>query len=759
MRKGLLITLFLLGSQVLLSALPREPRYLVILAQFQDQSFTLEAPASLVRDMLSKQDFNYDGATGSVLDYYKYNSKGAFCPSFDVFGPVTLNGRMLDYGRDVFEQGERVGDIAHERAILEACELVDDQVDFTDYDADRDGYVDLVIVVYAGYNQAWGGKADALWSQQWDVRNSQDGHVIEMRLDGVGLGQYLSVSELFGASGSHLCGIGPVCHELGHFLGLPDFYDTDGSKDGNAGALYGFSLMGNGLYNNDGHTPPTLNALELKMLDWLPESDFQPLPSGNVQLKTVQEGGVYVSSTDTSGEFFLYEYRNGKGWDAPLPEGLVIYRVDQSQRMVGDHKAAFLWTDWHTYNGLNADATHPCFHLIPASHPELLAYDATLATGRMVYPGLDQVLFYEPVDWEGNFTGLQITNIGLEQDAAHFRVLRNDTANINGRVYDLAGRALEGVTVSLEGLNLTAVTDADGFFFLPLAEGGETLFTLLASKTGYLPVTEEVSLGAHRMVSVALTLPGEDDARVNTLSRYDKSAQMGFFRGAAMMGGVRFGTDYLFPYVGQELKNVVFYPYMQPSFDGEVYVVVDLDEERVLTRKVEYLQKGPYFRNEVDLSDAHIVIPEGRELFIGYGTPRASDRFRVGTVYPGGEGNSYYCPFNEEVSSWKPMYVGSLGIYMDVALSARTGEKLDALSLDELGYSYIELPAATLRAGERLPLRVRTGADVSAVNWTLNGVALSSDSVLLTAGTHKLRARLTYVDGRVEVLEVSLEVN
>ncbi len=758
MRKGLVFISFLLGAQLLLSASSQPPRYPVILVGFEDQAFSLEESAALVQQMLSKHNFNYDGATGSLLDYYEYNSGGRFCPEFDVYGPVTLSHRMQDYGRDVYSHGERVGDKAQELVILEACQLVDDQVDFSKYDADGDGVLDLVIVVFAGYDQSAGGKADALWAQQWDVRRHENAEVNNARLDGVALGQYMTAPELQGATGTRLCGIGTLCHEMGHFLGLPDFYDTNGSKSGNSGGVYGFSLMGEGAHNNDGHTPPTLNALELYLLGWLEDDAFDSLPEGIVRLKTVREGGMYVSPTGTEGEFFLYEYRNGQGWDAPLPEGLVIYRVDQSARMVGEHSALSLWEDWRNYNGINCLASHPCFHIVPASAPDALAYDVTLSAGRMVYPGLDQVLFYEPVDWEGAYTPYQLTNIGLEEGAVHFRVLKNAGANVNGCIYDLSGTPLKGVSVCLEDVEGAALTDADGFFSLPISSE-ESLLTLSATKVGYAPLTWDVSMDGRRMVSVSLRMSGEADARQNPLSSYDKEAQMGYYQSVSVLGGVRFGPEDLFPYVGQELREVAFYPYLLPSFDGEIYVVVDLDGERVLTRKVETLHKGPYFKQILDISDAHIIIPEGRELYIGYGSNSESASFRVGTVYPGHEGNSFYSPFSLAQSSWRKMYVKTLGIYMDVALSATVLEQLDATSLCDHGYAYIEPPQGSLHVGDRFPLKVQAPEGVKTVNWTVDGRAANGLYVTVKAGTQTIRARLEYEDGRVEVVELLLQVD
>ena len=759
MRKGLFFTIFLLWTQALLAA-AGSPRYVVVLAQFKDQKFTLEEPAALVQDLFCKQGFNYDGATGSVSEYFKDVSGGVYQPVFDVFGPVTLPGKMQDYGKDVYKQGVRIGDIATEKAVLDACRQIDADVDFSSYDADGDGFVDLVIVLYAGYNQAQGGKADAIWSQEYSVQCSSDPEVTAARLDGVGLGEYVATSELMGASGGRLTAIGPICHEMGHFLGLPDFYDTDGAQGGHAAGAYDFSLMDNGLYNNEGHTPPAMNALELNLLGWLPDEALRPLPSeGTVRLPSVAEGGVYVSRTETPDEFYLYEYRSGKGWDAPLPKGMVIYHVDRNaDRMVGSHTAAWLWENWQDYNGLNTQASHPCFHLIPSSKPSLLAYDATLPASRMVFPGLDRVLGYEPVSWEGEVLPVQLTSIELEEDAVRFRVLTDAGSNINGRVRDTAGKPLEGVSVALSD-GEAVLTDAEGYFLLPLSSGLE-ICSLTLSKPGYAPLVEEVSMDGRRMVCLALTLSGEDEALARDLSKYDVDAQLGYFPTLSVLGGVRFGPEELYPYVGQELKEVVFYPYMQPSFDGEVFLVVDLDGERILSHKVDNLHKGPYFKQIVDISDAHILIQEGRELYIGYGCASEDAGFRVGTVYPGVEGNSFYSAFSLEQSAWKPMYVKNLGIYMDVALSATLLEKRGAASLTELGYAYIEpVHGRTLKAGDRYPLKAYVPEDVISVNWSLDGRVVSGESVLLEAGTQKLRARLVYRDGREEVLELLLKVN
>lgn len=751
MKKLLLAIGFLLVSISSLAQAEKEQRFLTILVEFEDVRFSLEEPRSLVEDMLTLPGFDLFGATGSVTDYYSDNSGGRYVPFFDVLGPVTLDKPMAAYGKDLTDHGVRVRDIAPERAIYEACIALDDTLDYSLYDADNDGFIDLIIVIFAGYDQASGGPSDALWAQQWNVqRYDDDPEVTDALFDEVKLGQYILAPELAGASDTQLVGIGSLCHELGHFLGLPDWYDTNGTELGNAGGVYGFSLMGTGLYNNDNHTPPTLNALELCLLDWSNESDLEELPEGPVRLEA---GQSYITSTGTEGEYYLYEYRDGKGWNSPLPAGLVIYHVDRSDRE--------RWDNWREYNDLNADAMHPCFYLIPSAKPETLVYDISLTPVRMVYPGLNKVLYYEPRGWDGNDMGVQITNITLEDDAVCFWVLKDAGSNINGRVFDIFGQPLEGVTLALEGFEgITDVSRADGFFCLTLPpEGEETLFSLIALKEGYLPVSEEVSLENGHMISLSLVLPAMEEASERPLSKYDKQDQLGYFSTPAILGGVRFTPEDLFPYVGQRLTEITFYPYMQASFEGDVYVVVDLGGERILSRQVTELNKGPYFKNSVDISDADIIIPEGKELYIGYGSPSSDAGFRIGTVYPAPKGNSFYSTFSLYYSSWKDMYVKTLGIYMDVALSGTVTEQLEAQDLTQLGYSYIEPFDGRWEEGEEYPLVLHAAPGVVSCQWTLDGEPVTGNSIILEMGTKVLQAHLRYGDGRSETLEVVLKVN
>ena len=79
--------------------------------------------------------------------------------------------------------------------------------------------------------------------------------------------------------------------------------------------------------------------------------------------------------------------------------------------------------------------------------------------------------------------------------------------------------------------------------------------------------------------------------------------------------------------------------------------------------------------------------------------------------------------------------------------------------LSALGFSTIALPSGELRAGDEMPLRVCTPAQSApdSVQWFYDGGSVGSESLVLTSGTHTLRAVLVR-GGASEELTVELQV-
>ena len=63
---------------------------LVILVEFSDTHFTIPAPKDSFSSLLNAEGYNYQGAKGSVRDYFITNSDSLFFPNFNVVGPIRL---------------------------------------------------------------------------------------------------------------------------------------------------------------------------------------------------------------------------------------------------------------------------------------------------------------------------------------------------------------------------------------------------------------------------------------------------------------------------------------------------------------------------------------------------------------------------------------------------------------------------------------------------------------------------------------------
>lgn len=365
-----------------------------LLVAFKDKPFSLSDPKTMFENLLNQPGYSYDGGTGSVRDFYLDNSHGVFEPIFDVYGPYTVSNNMSYYGNR---------DTDASKAILEAARALDSEIDFSRYDVDNDGSVDMLLMFYAGYNEAEGAPEATIWPHQSSINSST-------RFDGKTLGRYFCTSELKGTRGTTMCGIGTTTHEFGHSLGLPDFYDTNYNTNGRAGGLYAFSTMCSGSYNNSSRTPPRFNAEERIMLNWMTEDDLTELSAGYTDIPTIQTDKGYKISTDVEGEYFILETRDGTSWDEPLPKGLLVYHVDKSKiHSVGGITAYNHWAHWEWYNKINAFGDHPCFYIIPAGNPSSLNYSG--GANRIVFPGSANVTSYIPVTWDQHDQGIMLDKI------------------------------------------------------------------------------------------------------------------------------------------------------------------------------------------------------------------------------------------------------------------------------------------------------------------------------------------------------------
>ena len=396
--------------------------FLVILVEFSDLAYTTcEDPNAAFSALLNEAGYSENGGTGSAHDYFLENSNGRFEPVFDVFGPVTLPNKKSYYGANDYSGNDK----RPEEALIDGCKLLDDEIDFSQYDSDGDGEVDMVLMYYAGYGEADSNDSESIWPHEWSLGSAGK----SLKLDGVKINTYACTNEKngIGQNKGKMCGIGTACHEFGHALGLPDLYDTDYNSNGYAGGLYSYSVMCSGAYNNEGRTPPYYCFEERKYLGWVSDSDYLEFgETGVYSISPINTEMVYRTLTDMDGEYFLYENRTKTGWDKYISEaGLIVYHIDKSSRKVGWSTAWNLWNNWESSNSINAYGSHPCYYIIPANDQSSLNYVTYSGGYEVEKPGVAfpyrNVNSYVPVSWNGVEGVIRFSDISYKNNTVTLR--------------------------------------------------------------------------------------------------------------------------------------------------------------------------------------------------------------------------------------------------------------------------------------------------------------------------------------------------
>ena len=269
-------------------------------------------------------------------------------------GPFTTQREREYYGKDVNNEDQHADSI-----VIEGCLALAGQVNFSDYDWNGDGEVEQVIVIYAGNGQndsSADDRDETIWPHQWALSQYKPGKAHKQ--NGVIIDTYCVINdEIRGASD----GFGTVAHEFSHCLGLPDFYQTEGSahsKD-NFGT---YDLMHRGCYNGESWCPANYTAFEKYSLGW-----YKPVPLTEAitisGLKPMSDGGeaYQIDNDGNTNEFYLLENRTKSGWDTHIPgEGLIITHYDYDANA------------WYN-NSVNNTANHQRAVIVPANNSEKTA--------------------------------------------------------------------------------------------------------------------------------------------------------------------------------------------------------------------------------------------------------------------------------------------------------------------------------------------------------------------------------------------------
>ena len=454
---------------------------LVILVAFNDKDFA--TPKSTFEKMANQEGYTENGAIGSVHDYFYDNSYGKFDLTFDVVGPYKASKSWAWYGENFggSDQAHRVSEL-----IQFAMKEAGKEVNYKDYDWDGDGEVDQVYIIYAGYAESSGADSRTIWPHESSfggvVEWGGETYDLRLKINGMYLNTYACGSELRGTEGTEVDGIGTMCHEFSHCLGLPDFYDTAANGKGLTGN-YGMDMwdvMDAGAYNGDSNIPMAYSGYERHFCGWLNYKELtEPCKVSN--MKPLGNGGdVYrITNPGNKDEYYLLEYRNGGyKWDKGMSSkyigltasGLMVTHVTYNAQR------------WEANTVNRTGAGYQCMTIFHADNSE----KTTFQEGGVTY--IDTYEYTGDLYPSNNSSNKELTDTSTPAATLNTKnsdgtlLMHRPVTNITKKIGSMSFTFMDGTeeyTSDLKGIIQTTTPRADNrIFTLNGQYAGTTLETL-----------------------------------------------------------------------------------------------------------------------------------------------------------------------------------------------------------------------------------------------------------------------------------------
>ncbi len=333
-------------------------RQLVILVAFADRSFKDDETTTME---LWDKIFNTENLTeapykGSVHDYFFVQSYSQLNLTFDL-QYVQLSENCEKYRSwDMRYDDPADNDDNSQYLVQDIMEVLKTRdIDWSLYDWDGDGYVNQLLIVYAGEGMNDGGGKNSIWPHQWWLSEHLKDHQPDVYCDPVKVNygdkdylvdSYCAIEEIGGSYAS----FGTICHEYSHCFGFPDFYNSATRYVG------AWDLMDDGNYNGGGYCPPGYSAHERMLMGWLDITELsEPTVINDLGSLEEQSQAYLIRNDGYANEYYIVENRQQTGWDQYLPgSGIVIFHIDYDEDV------------WE--NGLPNKPSHKRYTIIPANN-------------------------------------------------------------------------------------------------------------------------------------------------------------------------------------------------------------------------------------------------------------------------------------------------------------------------------------------------------------------------------------------------------
>ncbi len=275
--------------------------------------------------------------TGSVAEYWKWVSRGRVRLTGRVVASVTLPQTEAFYAAETYGLTAVLTPRNEAGYVRDALRLGQASVNWTEFDKDLDGYVDMVWLVHSGVGGESGDR-NRLWtftSQLSGGWNQSAAYITSTYVPGTNnrpmlIDRFTVLPEMSLFHPGALSEVGPFCHEFGHTLGLPDLYDFNDPRNVGPG---NWSLMSSGAYGGDDRSPETpvhIGGWSVQFFGW--DRTVHPARDTTITLAPLESSTDLIDvwpQGENSPEHFLIENRRRVDYDRNLPgEGFLLYHVN-----------------------------------------------------------------------------------------------------------------------------------------------------------------------------------------------------------------------------------------------------------------------------------------------------------------------------------------------------------------------------------------------------------------------------------------------
>ena len=304
----------------------------------------------------------------SLNSYYQKSSYNQLNLTADIFGFYRAS-QPSTYYEDEYEKLYAWNDVTNDYLydenevtypdsdiINEVLSYYDNQIDYADYDANNDGYIDGIYIIYTTpVSYSYG--SDLWWAYQDFYAYYGDD------FDQVSPNYYCWSGTDFILEGEEGINARTIIHETGHMLGLDDYYDYETNDSYNQGGLGGADMMDNTVGDHNPFSKLLLGWIVPYVVTETMEVDLTPfVGSGETLLiinewkNTIFDEYLLVSFYTPTGLNYLDRY------EIFSTSGVIIYHIDAR---IGSPNPDSYYPSW-IFNYNNTDSPHKMIDIIEA---------------------------------------------------------------------------------------------------------------------------------------------------------------------------------------------------------------------------------------------------------------------------------------------------------------------------------------------------------------------------------------------------------